>query len=119
MNWIEVDVRGRKLRVAVARTGKGAWVAWDGQTRFVVPEGGTPANPSVIEREIRAPMTGRVVKVAAAPGQATRANDVLVVLEAMKMEYRLVAPRDGTVESVGCTEGERVDLGRVLVSLAP
>jgi biotin carboxyl carrier protein len=119
MNWIEVDVRGRKLRVAVAKTAKGAWAAWNGQTRFVGPEIGVASNSTAVEREIRAPMTGRVVKVAAAPGQAVRASDVLVVLEAMKMEYRLVAPRDGTVESVGCSEGERVDLGRVLVTLAP
>ena len=39
--------------------------------------------------------------------------------KALKMEYRLVAPRDGTVESVRCKEGDRVELGHVLVTLAP
>lgn len=119
MTWIEVDVGGRKVRVAVAKAGEGAWVSWEGQTRYVAPERPASAEPERLERELRAPMTGRVVKLAAAAGQRVRAKDILVVLEAMKMEYRLVAPRDGVVESTGCSEGERVDLGRVLVTLAP
>jgi biotin carboxyl carrier protein len=64
-------------------------------------------------------MTGRVAKVAATVGAKVRAGESLVVLEAMKMEYRLAAPRDGVVESVDCREGDRIDLGSVLVTLAP
>jgi 3-methylcrotonyl-CoA carboxylase alpha subunit len=64
-------------------------------------------------------MTGKVVRVVVCPGTAVRRNDVLVVLEAMKMEYRLSAPRDGTVESVRCQEGELVDLDHLLVTLEP
>jgi biotin carboxyl carrier protein len=119
VSWIEVDVRGARVRVAIVRSGEGAWIAWQGQARYVGPERAASSAPGVAEREVRAPMTGRVVKVAAAAGSAVRANEVLVVLEAMKMEYRLVAPRDGTVEAVGCREGDRVDLGHVLVTLAP
>jgi biotin carboxyl carrier protein len=64
-------------------------------------------------------MTGKVVRVAAVPGGKVAAGEVVVVLEAMKMEYRLVAPRDGTVESVRCREGDLVDLGATLVTLGP
>ena len=70
-------------------------------------------------REIRAPMTGKVVKVVAAPGASVKANEVIVIMEAMKMEYRLAAPRDGVVESILCKEGELVDLGRTVAVLAP
>lgn len=119
MNWIEVDVGGRKVRVAILRAGEGAWIGWQGQSRYLGPARSAAAGPGVVEREVRAPMTGRVVKVVTAPGAAVRANEVLVVLEAMKMEYRLAAPRDGKVEAVGCKEGDRVDLGHVLVTLAP
>ena len=119
MSWIEVDVRGAKARVAIVRAGEGAWISWQGIARYVGPERSAAAGPSAAEREARAPMTGRVVKVLAVVGSSVRAGDLLVVLEAMKMEYRLVAPRDGTVESVGCREGDRVDLGHVLVTLAP
>jgi len=119
VSWIEVDVGGTKSRVAVVRAGEGVWVAWQGVVRYLGPERAASAEQGAVEREVRAPMTGRVLQVAAAPGATVRRNEVLVVLEAMKMEYRLVSPRDGTVESVGCKEGDRVDLGRVLVTLAP
>jgi acetyl/propionyl-CoA carboxylase alpha subunit len=119
VSWIEVEVQGAKVRVAIVRAGEGAWIAWQGQARYLGPERAASAGAVVAEREVRAPMTGRVVKVAAAAGSIVRANEVLVVLEAMKMEYRLVAPRDGTVETVGCREGDRVDLGHVLVTLTP
>jgi acetyl/propionyl-CoA carboxylase alpha subunit len=119
MSWIEVDLAGRKVRVAVARDGSGAWVSWNGLSIPVNPERSDAAVSPQAEREMRAPMTGKVVKVAAKAGAAVRTGEVLVVLEAMKMEYRLVAPRDGTVESVGCKEGDRVDLGHVVVRLSP
>jgi biotin carboxyl carrier protein len=119
MSWITVDVGGTKVRVAIVRSGEGAWIGWMGQARYLGPERSAKANPGAVERDVRAPMTGRVVKVSAAPGSSVRANDILVVLEAMKMEYRLIAPRDGIVESVGCKEGERVELGHVVVTLAP
>ena len=119
MSWIEVDVDGRIARVAVARAGNTVWISWGGITRRLAPESSSAAAPVGDERELRAPMTGRVVKVAATVGAKTRAGDALVVLEAMKMEYRVAAPRDGVVQSVGCREGDRVDLGHVLVTLAP
>jgi 3-methylcrotonyl-CoA carboxylase alpha subunit len=119
MSWIEVEIQGRKIRVAIVRAGEGVWAGWPGQARYLGPERAISQGSGAVEREVRAPMTGRVVSVAARPGARVVAAEVLVILEAMKMEYRLVAPRDGTIESVGCKEGERVDLGHVLVTLAP
>ena len=120
MSWITVTVDGRPRRVAIVRSGGGAWVSLDGVVRKIEPESAaTSVAPAAAERDVRAPMTGRVVKVATTVGAAVKAREPLVVLEAMKMEYRLSAPRDGVVESVSCAEGERVDLGRVLVTLKP
>jgi acetyl/propionyl-CoA carboxylase alpha subunit len=119
MSWLNVVVRGRSMRVAIIRSGNGAWVCWDGIVRRVAPESAAVTESAAPEREVRAPMTGRVVKVNAAVGAAVRARDTLVVMEAMKMEYRLAAPRDGVIEAVSCAEGDRVDLGRVLVTLLP
>ena len=62
-------------------------------------------------------MTGRVVQVAVAQGAQVEAQSLLVVLEAMKMEYRLSAPCAGHVDSVRCQPGELVDLGAILVTL--
>ena len=67
--------------------------------------------------DVRAPLTGKVIQVRVAPGDAVAADDLLVVLEAMKMEYRLTAPRDGIIDSVACAEGELVDQGTSLIHL--
>lgn len=119
MSWIDVDFNGRKERVAITRVGAAVWVSWGGITKRLAPEASSTSGPGIVERELRAPMTGRVAKVVAVAGAKVRSGDPLVVLEAMKMEYRVAAPRDGVVESVGCREGDRVDLGHVLATLAP
>jgi geranyl-CoA carboxylase alpha subunit len=67
---------------------------------------------------IRAPMAGRVVKVMAEPGQAVAKNQVLVILEAMKMEHELKAAADGTVETVTAKPGDQVAIRQTLVTLS-
>lgn len=64
---------------------------------------------------IVAPMPGRVVKVLVAPGDAVLARQGLVVVEAMKMENELRAPRAGTVADVRVREGTPVEANVVLV----
>jgi len=64
---------------------------------------------------VAAPMPGRVIQVRVAPGQKVRRGEALMVLEAMKMEHTLSAPRDGTVESVGAAEGDQIAEGVELV----
>jgi acetyl/propionyl-CoA carboxylase alpha subunit len=68
---------------------------------------------------ITAPMTGSVVEVRCAPGDAVREGDVLLVIESMKMNNELRAPRAGTVETVAVKAGERVQGNALLVSLRP
>ena len=59
-----------------------------------------------------------ILKVSCSQGQAVKAGDILVVLEAMKMENEILAPRDGTVAQVVTTKGAVVDTGAPLVVLA-
>ena len=66
---------------------------------------------------IEAPMSGKILAVKASAGQAVKKGDVMVVLEAMKMENDIVAPADGTVASVNCSVGDHVDSGAVLATL--
>ena len=66
-----------------------------------------------------APMPGKVARVRVAVGEDVRKGDVLLVLEAMKMEHSLQAPEDGTVLAVYVSEGDTVAEGAVLVRLEP
>ena len=67
---------------------------------------------------VKAPMPGTILQVKTAQGAAVKKGDVLVVLEAMKMENEILAPRDGTVAQVAVSKGSAVDTGAVLVVLA-
>lgn len=68
---------------------------------------------------VLAPMPGLVTLVSAEAGQNVSAGDVLLILEAMKMEHSLRAPRDGVVAEVLVAAGEQVEAGSVLVALEP
>lgn len=66
---------------------------------------------------ITAPMPGTVVNVVVSAGQAVKAGDDLVFIEAMKMETPVKAPQDGTVATIDVAKGESVDSGKTLLTL--
>jgi acetyl/propionyl-CoA carboxylase alpha subunit len=63
------------------------------------------------------PMSATVVRIAVAPGDTVKDGDVLIALEAMKMELPIRAPRDGVVRAVHCQPGDMVQPGQVLLDL--
>lgn len=67
--------------------------------------------------KVNAPMPGKILAVKVNAGQAVKKGDVLIVLEAMKMENDIVAPQDGTVASVSCAVGDQVEAGALLASM--
>ena len=76
-----------------------------------------PAAPVVIGSgdPVHAPMPGTILKVNVTVGQTIKAGQVLVVLEAMKMENEIMAPKDGTIAQVVTSKGANVSTGDVLV----
>ncbi|MBR2897111.1 MAG: biotin/lipoyl-binding protein [Oscillospiraceae bacterium] len=68
--------------------------------------------------QVCAPMPGNILKVACTQGASVKAGDLLVVLEAMKMENEILAPRDGVVAQVVVSAGSTVDTGSPLVVLS-
>ena len=102
-----------------ALTVDGDAVTVDGQRYIVALEAaeGTAAGPAAIDgggRDVRAEMPGRVIRLVANPGSAVAEGDVLLVLEAMKMEMQITSPFTGTVQSIPVAQGDQVAAGDVL-----
>lgn len=68
--------------------------------------------------KVDAPMPGNILDVKVSNGTAVKAGQVLVILEAMKMENEIVAPQDGTVASINVNKGDTVEAGQTIVTLA-
>ncbi len=76
------------------------------------------AAPAAGSENINSPMPGTILDVKVANGAAVKAGEVLLVLEAMKMENEIKAPHDATVAAVLVKKGDTVDSGTPLVSLS-
>jgi biotin carboxyl carrier protein len=116
----EVEADGIRHEVVVVVEGDEVQAYADGERHEVrVERPGRPrrAASRAHMEALSVPMPARVVKVLVTPGQKVGRGDVLVTLEAMKMEMPLRAPRDGTVRSVGCREGDLVQPGAPIVEL--
>lgn len=77
----------------------------------------TGADDDEADKTISAPMPGLVLRIEVEVGQAVRAGDGLVVVEAMKMENELKAPADGVIASIAVEGGQTVDKGATLITL--
>lgn len=116
----EREATGLVLPGAVAaRDGNVAWVWLRGETYRLSSAGVRHRARSGEETaSLEAPMPGRIVAVRVASGSSVAKGDVLVVVEAMKMEHAVRAPRDGAVNRVLVSEGQMVGLGELLVEMA-
>ncbi len=77
-----------------------------------------PAPAAAGSVKVDAPMPGNILDVKVSNGTAVKAGQVLVILEAMKMENEIVAPQDGTVASINVNKGDTVEAGQTIVTLA-
>ena len=69
------------------------------------------------EQSVDAPMPGKIIEVKASVGQAVKAGDTLLILEAMKMQNEIAAPADGTVKAINVSAGQSVKVRDSLVIL--
>ena len=115
---------GEATDVVVVRDGSRRYVAVGGHF-FILEEGGGREQGAAAAVEdvvagiqtIRAPMPGKVVKVAAAEGDAVEKGRTVVVVEAMKMEHALTAAGPGIVKKISCQEGQNVDADQPLAEV--
>ena len=107
---VEVVVDGWRFVLDVESADRAALRARATRARDLGAGSGAPL-------DIRAIIPGRVAAIAVAVGDEVRAGQPLLVVEAMKMQNELRAPRDGVVRSVGAAAGGTVEIGDVLVVL--
>ena len=92
-----------------------------GDVAAVTPASPAPAGPaksvSGTATALPAPLAGNVFQVPVSPGQSVAAGDVVIVLEAMKMETEIRASQAGTVSEIHVREGDAVNAGDALVTL--
>ena len=121
MKYYNITVNGVAYSVSVEETAAGAApVAAAPVAAPAAPK--APAAPAAAPKaagavSVKAPMPGNILDVKVAAGASVKAGDVLIILEAMKMENEIVAPQDGTVASVNVNKGDTVNSGDVLVSM--
>ena len=114
-----VEHDGQSELVYVAGTADDRWIFWNGQvfrTEREPPSRGSQAATSA--QSLTAPMPARVSRVLVRRGAAAKKGEILVVLEAMKMELPIRALADATVATVHCGEGDLVEAGQVLIDLS-
>jgi propionyl-CoA carboxylase alpha chain len=117
---VDVEIDDRRYRSRITRSGDRLIIATPrgdvelvAQPRFPLP------GASAVAGGLVAPMPGKVIAVRVAEGDAVKAGDVLVVLEAMKMEHPMTAPQDGIVADIHVAVGDQVDGGALLLHVEP
>ena len=81
------------------------------------PAPSAAAAPAAGGEKVTSPMTGTILSVNVAAGDAVKRGQVLMILEAMKMENEIMCPCDGTVASVSVTKGAAVESGTLLCTI--
>jgi biotin carboxyl carrier protein len=117
-NEAELNIDGRTHFVPFINTGTEISFAYDGEIWSVETAEKSRAKARHRDHSMSAPMPGVVLKILVTVGDEVTKGAPLIILEAMKMEHQITAPHDGKVASINGKEGEMVQPGLDLVTLA-
>ena len=117
MRKFNVNVNGTLYEVEVEEIGGAAPVAAPVQTPVAAPAAPAPATAPSGATVVSAPMPGNIMDIKVKAGDTVAEGDVLCILEAMKMENEIMAPKAGVIASVNTTKGSTVNTGDALVSI--
>ena len=107
----DVEVDGKRFSVSMSVP--------SGKSQIRRSASATGASASGGDGQITVPMQGTIVKIQVAVGDTVQSGDILLVLEAMKMENNIASDVDGTVSEIGVSEGDSVGAGDVVIVIAP
>lgn len=123
MKNYRITVNGTTYDVAVEELGAGT-VPAAAPAAAPAPVAAAPAAPAAPAAsgaegavKVAAPMPGKILAIKANVGQAVKRGDVVMILEAMKMENEITAPEDGTIAGINVAVGDSVESGDTLASL--
>lgn len=121
-NQYEVEVEEvRDLSAAIQPAKEVKTAPAIAQVAAPAPKPSTPKSDESVPAgaaTITAPMPGTILKVSVNPGDMVKKGQVLLILEAMKMENEITASKDGKIASVNVEKGQSVNVGSVLVSMS-
>lgn len=117
---LRLVVDGRPVRALVSAEGARRWVTVAGRTWLLTRSAGPGAagHAGHASGDLLSPMPGQVRAVNITEGEAVMKGQTLLVVEAMKMEIRVVAPRNGVVKSLKVKQGQTVEREQLLVEIA-
>jgi len=114
---VTVDDGNRVVAGAAAVDGDTVWLTLENEVfEFQVLHGRSGASARD-QDALTPPMSATVTRVAVQPGDQVKTGDLLIALEAMKMELPIRAPHDGVVKSINCREGDLVHPGQQLIDM--
>ncbi len=116
---LDLLIDGKRVSAYISSDGAKRWVTVNGQTFVLTKSSGTKRGGGKHDHtgELSAPMPGQVRAVNISEGEAVTKGQTLLAVEAMKMEIRIQAPRDGIVSSISVKVGQTVEREQILVEI--
>ena len=111
---VRCEIDGRSYRVGIVDTCETTFATAAGRSWNLVRPNPLARRARASNGAVVAPLSGRVVSVTAQLGAQVRAGEVLIVIEAMKMEHRLCAGADGRIEQIEVRVGDQTRVGQIL-----
>ena len=121
MKFLELENQGKIVRLWAEKRDSETWIHFNHHNWVYKEDVQKKTKQTSLQKTpsgvISSPMPGKIVKIHSQLGEKVKMGQVIIVIEAMKMEYRLCAGISGKIEKLSCSEGDQVHLGQQLAFL--